>query len=63
LTQSQLEFANTFVQRTEFLTVSASLSTGGQFIDAVLATVKSDIFDKNGVPVDLASQRSAPRTP
>jgi len=51
LTQSQLEFANTFVQRTEFLNkYPASLSTGGQFIDAGARNGQSDIFDKNGVP-------------
>ena len=53
LAQSQLDFANAFVQRPEFLAkYPASLSPQG-FIDAVLATIK----DNSGV--DLNSQSSA----
>jgi hypothetical protein len=54
LAQAQLDFANTFVQRPEFLTkYPASLSTAAQFVDALLATIQSDLG------VDLSSQRSA----
>jgi subtilisin family serine protease len=51
LAQSQLDYANAFVQRPEFIArYPASLSTAAQFVDAVLATVSS-------IGVDLSSQR------
>ncbi len=54
LAQAQSDFANTFVQRPEFLTkYPASLSTAAQFVDAVLATIQSDLG------VNLSSERSA----
>ncbi len=59
LAQAQLDLANAFVQRPEFrATYPASLS-GPDFIDALLLKVMTDIKDKNGVPVDLGSQRTA----
>ena len=51
LAQGQLDLANAFVQRNEFLTkYPASLSTAAQFVDAVLATISND------TGVDLTSQ-------
>ena len=53
LAQLQLDFANAFVQRPEFLTkYPTSLSTAGAFVDAVLATIQTDIG------VDLSAQRT-----
>ncbi len=52
LAQAQLDFANAFVQRPEFIArYPASLSTAGQFVDAVLARIQSDLG------VDLSSER------
>jgi subtilisin family serine protease len=60
LAQAQLDLANAFVQRTDFLNkYPASLATADQFVDAVLAAIKNDIKDQNGNAVDLTSQRSA----
>ncbi|MDX6611148.1 MAG: fibronectin-binding autotransporter adhesin [Blastocatellia bacterium] len=43
LAQTQLALANNFVQRPEFITrYPLSLSTAGQFVDAVLATIRND---------------------
>jgi hypothetical protein len=54
LAQAQLALANAFVQRPEFIAkYPASLATAEQFVDALLATVMSDLG------VDLSSQRSA----
>ena len=54
LPQLQLDFASAFVQRPEFLSkYPASLATASQFVDAVLATLTSDI------PVNLSGQRQA----
>lgn len=54
LPQLQLDFASVFVQRPAFLAkYPASLATGSQFVDAVLATLASDI------PVNLSGQRQA----
>lgn len=48
----QLNLANAFVQRPEFLTkYPGSLATADQFVDAVLATLRNDI------DVDLSSER------
>jgi subtilisin family serine protease len=53
LAQKQLDFANAFVARPEFLTkYPASLATADQFVDAVLATIQGDIG------VDLSSERT-----
>src|SRR5256885_4783113 len=52
--QGQQSLADAFVQRPEFLAkYPLSLSTGAQFVDAVLATLQSDLG------VDLSSQRTA----
>ncbi len=52
LAQAQLNFANAFVQRPEFIAkYPASLSTAAQFVDAVLATIQTDLG------VDLSTQR------
>lgn len=51
LAQSQLAFANAFVQRTDFVSKYSASLDGPGFVDAVLATIKSDIG------VDLVSQR------
>jgi photosystem II stability/assembly factor-like uncharacterized protein len=52
LAQSQLDLANTFVGRPEFVAeYPASLATAQQFVDAVLATVSS-------IGVDLSAQRT-----
>jgi hypothetical protein len=52
LAQSQLDFANAFVQRPEFIAkYPASLSTAAQFVDAVLATIQTDLG------VNLSSER------
>ena len=53
LAQAQLDLANAFVQRPDFLTKYPVSLDGPGFVDAVLATIKNDIG------VDLASQRSA----
>ncbi len=54
LAQAQLSLANAFVQRPSFLTkYPASLATADQFVDAVLATIQSDLG------VNLSSQRTA----
>ncbi len=54
LAQLQLALANSFVQRTQFTTkYPASLATAAQFVDAILATINTDIG------VDLGSQRQA----
>ena len=51
LAQAQLALANAFVQRPEFIArYSPSLSTGSQFVNAVLATIQS------ASGVDLSSQ-------
>jgi hypothetical protein len=53
LAQSQLDLANAFVQRQEFLNkYPASLATAGEFVDAVLATLQNDLG------VNLSSERS-----
>ena len=53
LAQSQLDLANAFVARPDFVAkYPASLATAQQFVDAVLATVNSDLG------VDLSSQRT-----
>jgi hypothetical protein len=60
LTAGQQALANAFVQRAEFvMKYPASLTTAAQFVDAVLATIQSDIKDANGAGVDLTSQRAA----
>jgi hypothetical protein len=51
LAQSQLNLANAFVQRGEFLAKYASTLDGPGFVDAVLATIKNDCG------VDLGSAR------
>jgi hypothetical protein len=53
LAQSQLDLANQFVQRAEFLSKYPASLDGTQFVDAVLANIKND------VGVDLSSQRAA----
>jgi hypothetical protein len=53
LAQGQLDLANALVQRAEFLSKYAASLDGPSFVDAVLATIKSD------TGVDLSSQRSA----
>jgi hypothetical protein len=53
LAQSQLDLANAFVQRQEFLNkYPTSLATAAQFVDAVLATVQ------NNLGVNLTSERT-----
>ncbi|HXD29492.1 MAG TPA: CHRD domain-containing protein, partial [Pyrinomonadaceae bacterium] len=53
LAQKQLDLANLFVTRAEFTTkYPASLATADQFVDAVLATLQSDLG------VNLMSQRT-----
>jgi len=53
LAQSQLDFANAFVQRPAFIArYPLSLSTAGQFVDAVLATIQNDLG------VNLSGQRT-----
>lgn len=53
LPAKQLALANSFVTRPEFLSkYPASLSTGAQFVDAVLATIQSDLG------VNLSSERT-----
>jgi hypothetical protein len=53
LAQSQLDLANAFVARPEFATkYPASLATGAQFVDAVLATIQND------VGVNLTAERN-----
>jgi hypothetical protein len=53
LAQGQLDLANLFVARPEFLAKYPSSQDGPTFVDAVLATIKNDIG------VDLTSQRAA----
>lgn len=53
LAQSQLDFANAFVQSAEFLTKYPASLDGPGFVDAVLMTIRSDIG------ADIASQRAA----
>jgi hypothetical protein len=54
LAQKQLDLAKAFVARAEFLTkYPASLASADQFVDAVLATVQTDMG------VNLSSQRPA----
>jgi hypothetical protein len=54
LAQLQLDFANAFVQRAEFVSrYPASLATADQFVDAVLAAIQNDL------QVNLSSQRTA----
>src|SRR6185312_6386394 len=54
LAQKQLDLANVFVGRPEFVTkYPASLATAQQFVDAVLANIQSDLG------VNLSSQRDA----
>ncbi len=54
LAQKQLELANLFVSRAEFLTrYPGSLTTADQFVDAVLAQIQTDLG------VNLSSQRAA----
>jgi len=53
LAQSQLDFANAFVQRAEFISIyPLSLDAGG-FVDAILATIK------NSSGADLSAQRDS----
>ncbi|HXD32299.1 MAG TPA: carboxypeptidase regulatory-like domain-containing protein [Pyrinomonadaceae bacterium] len=53
LAQRQLDLANLFVTRAEFTAkYPASLATGDQFVDALLATLQTDLG------VNLASQRT-----
>lgn len=56
LAQLQLDLANAFVGRPEFLTKYPANLTGSQFVDAVLATIQSDLG------VDLSSRRTALNT-
>ncbi len=53
LAQSQLDLANAFVQRPEFLAKYSASLDGPSFIDAMLLTIKNDIG------TDLSSQRDA----
>lgn len=53
LAQLQLDLANAFVQRPEFLTKYPNSLSGPDFVDAVLATIKNDLN------VDLVLQRQA----
>lgn len=53
LAQSQLDLANAFVQRPQFLAKYPASLDLPSFVDAVLATIKNDIG------VDLTSQRAA----
>ena len=53
LAQAQLDLANAFVGRPEFLARYPANLTGSQFVDALLATMQSDLG------VDLTSQRTA----
>ncbi|HEX8096703.1 MAG TPA: FG-GAP-like repeat-containing protein, partial [Pyrinomonadaceae bacterium] len=53
LAQSQLDLANQFAQRAEFLAKYPATLTGAQFVDSLLANIKADIG------VDLSSQRDA----
>jgi hypothetical protein len=60
LAQSQLNLANAFVLRTEFVTkYPSTLSTAANFVDALLTNINSDIVDQNGNHIDLSSQRQA----
>jgi hypothetical protein len=53
LAQAQLDLANAFVQRPEFIAkYPASLSTAAQFVDAVLLTIQNDLG------VNLSSERT-----
>jgi Tol biopolymer transport system component/N-acetylneuraminic acid mutarotase len=53
LAQKQIDFASLFVQRIEFLNkYPASLATADQFVDAVLATLQTDLG------VNLSGQRA-----
>jgi hypothetical protein len=52
LAQAQLDLANSFVQRSEFLAKYPEGEDGPTFVDAVLATIKND------TGVDLTSQRT-----
>ena len=53
LAQKQLDLANDFVSRPDFLVkYPASLATADQFVDAVLATIQGDLG------VDLSSERA-----
>jgi minor extracellular serine protease Vpr len=54
LAQKQLDLANAFVARPEFVAkYPASLATGAEFVDAVLANIQTDLG------VNLGSQRDA----
>jgi predicted NUDIX family NTP pyrophosphohydrolase len=53
LVQTQLDLANQFVQRTEFMAKYPASLDGSQFVDALLATIRND------VGADLSSQRAA----
>jgi hypothetical protein len=53
LTQGQLDFANAFVQRSEFVTKYPANLDGAAFIDAVLATIQNDLG------IDLTLQKPA----
>jgi hypothetical protein len=53
LAQSQLDLANAFVQRTEFLNKYPTSQDGPTFVNAVLSTIQNDLG------VNLTSQRTA----
>src|SRR6185295_2428125 len=59
LAQSQLSLATTFVQRAAFSAKYPTGLDGPAYVDALLATIKNDIKDQAGLPVDLVSQRQA----
>jgi Tol biopolymer transport system component len=52
LAQSQLDLANSFARRAEFLTKYPANLTGPAFVDALLATIKNDLG------TDLAGERA-----
>jgi subtilisin family serine protease len=53
LAQSQLDFANAFVQRSQFISRYPASQTLTQFVDAILLTIQNDLGS------DLTSQRNA----
>ncbi len=59
LAQAQLDLSTAFVQRAAFISSYASGLDGPAYVDALLATIKNDIKDQTGLPVDLGSQRQA----
>jgi hypothetical protein len=59
LAQAQVALANDFVQRPEFLARYPANLTGPQFVDAVLATIRSSFFCGASIGPDLSLQRDS----